>query len=353
MWKDRRLLEILRINHPIIQAPMAGVTNVNSTVATGYCGVLASLGAANFKLDVLRRSIREIRDAGVSVFNVNLFTISEKTSDEGIVPSPELRNLVLGYHDELNLGGLPELENIYGPTWDQLAVLVEEKVPVISFHFGVSANLVEFAKSNGAKVLCSATTVKEAIELEAAGVDVVIAQGFEAGGHRGSFLSPDLPPTVGLFALVPQVVDSVSVPVVAAGGIMDARGVTSALQLGASGVQMGTAFLTCDEFSVSQEWRKQLRETHSEDTLITRAISGKPARAIPNRYVTELEVLDESFLPYPYQYSLSSKLRALADKQENRDFMVMWSGQGSRLGKCQSVSNLIQNLVEDCRVLLS
>ncbi len=149
--------------------------------------MLASLGAANFKLDALRRSIREIRDAGVSVFNVNLFTISEKTTDEGIAPSPKLRDLVLGYHDELNLGGLPELENIYGPTWDQLAVLVEEKVPVISFHFGVSADLVEFAKSNGARVLCSATTVREAIELEAAGVDVVIAQGFEAGGHRGSF----------------------------------------------------------------------------------------------------------------------------------------------------------------------
>jgi nitronate monooxygenase len=352
MWKDRRLLEIFSINHPIIQAPMAGVTNVNSTIATGHCGVLASLGAANFKLDVLRRSVRDIRDAGVLVFNVNLFTMPEKTTDEEIALSPELRDLVLGYHDELNLGGLPELENIYGPTWDQLAVLVEEKVPVISFHFGVSSDLVEFAKSNGARVLCSATTVREAVELEAAGVDAVIAQGFEAGGHRGSFLSPDSPPNVGLFALVPQVVDSVSVPVVAAGGIMDARGVTAALQLGASGVQMGTAFLTCDEFSVSQEWRRQLAETHSEDTLITRAISGKPARAIPNRYVTELEVLDESFLPYPYQYSLSSKLRALANKEENRDFMVMWSGQGSRLGKRQSVSSFIKHLLRDCQMLL-
>jgi nitronate monooxygenase len=242
---------------------------------------------------------------------------------------------------------------MFGPFDDQLEVLVAEKVPVISFHFGADPAAVERARSAGAIVLCSATTVAEAIVLEKAGVHAVIAQGSEAGGHRGTFSIDYEKALIGTIALVPQVVDAVKVPVIAAGGIMDARGIVACLALGASAVQMGTAFLGCPEMSVLDGWRASLRRAAAEDTKVTKALSGRPARGIRNRYIEEVEALNESLLPYPAQYSLSRDLRKSAAERGDSDFMSMWAGQGVGLIRNQPAADLMQDLVNGSQALIT
>jgi len=242
---------------------------------------------------------------------------------------------------------------MFGPFDEQLDVLIEEKVPVISFHFGADAVAVEKAHAGGAKVLCSATTVAEAKLLEQAGVDVVIAQGGEAGGHRGTFSIDYEKALIGTMALVPQVVDAVNVPVVAAGGVMDARGIVACLALGACAAQMGTAFLGCPEMSVLDAWRASLHSAAAEDTMVTKAVSGRPARAISNRYIEEVEALGEALLPYPAQYSVSRDLRKSAAGRNDPGFMSMWAGQGVGLIRNQPVDEFMRDLVESTEGLLA
>ena len=339
----RRLAELLGTRYPILQAPMAGVTQAGLVASVCEAGGLGGHGAAADRPESLRLTLREIRAATDQPFQVNLFDASTETVDEGLAPGPLLEARLQAFHDEFQLGAVPAPKAIFGPAAEQLAVVIEEAVPVVSLHFGADPELIRRCREAGIKLLSSATTVAEAVYLEEAGVDAIIAQGTEAGGHRGTFAS-SAEQALGTMALVPRVVDAVDLPVIAAGGIMDGRGVRAALALGASGVQLGTAFLGCREAAIHPAWRQQLLQAEGSDTLVTSAMSGKPARGLRNRYIDELERLQEPLLPYPYQYSLSRELRKAAAARGDPDFMAMWAGQGVGLLKNTSVQELIREL---------
>lgn len=353
MWPDRALLELLGIEHPIVQAPMASATNPLIVAAVSNAGGLGSFGAAATPPQQLRETIRAIRERTKQPFNVNLFAAHTEKFDRDARPGPRLAKQLAAYHAEFGLGDVPVPGPMFGPFEEQLEVLVEEKVPVISFHFGTDAAVVEKAHAGGAKVLCSATTVAEAKTLEQAGVDAVIAQGGEAGGHRGTFSIDYEKALIGTIALVPQVADAVQVPVIAAGGIMDARGIVACLALGASGAQMGTAFLGCPEMSVLDAWRASLQEANAEHTKVTEAVSGRAARAIRNRYIEEVEALNEALLPYPAQYSVSRDLRKSGAERNDPDFMSMWAGQGVGLIRNQPAAEFMRDLVDSAQALIA
>ncbi len=349
----QRLTNLLGCRHGIIQAPMAGASNPDLVAAVSSAGALGSLGAAAMPPDTLRKNIQAIRQQTDAPFNINLFNRTTEQFDTGAEAGPAFKRLLSGYHDEFNLGDLAKPRGLFGPMAEQLEVLIEEQVPVVSVHFGIEPDDVAKLKAAGCKVLCSATTVNEARILEHAGVDAIIAQGSEAGGHRGTFDSHYRDALVGTLALVPQLVDSVSVPVIAAGGIMDARGILACLVLGAEGVQMGTAFLACPETGLNDAWRQTLQTSEGHSTTVTTAISGKPARGIRNRYINEVEALDEALLPYPLQYSMSGKLRASATNTDNPDFMAMWAGQGVGLIQQKPAAQLIDEWLEGLGQLTS
>jgi nitronate monooxygenase len=352
MWNDRKVLDLFGIEHPIIQAPMAGATNVQVVACVSNAGGLGSLGAAGSPPARLHETVAAIRQGTDRPFNINLFAAHTEEFDRDVRPGPRLAGKLTAYHAEFGLGAVPDPAPMFGPFGDQLDVLVEENVPVISFQFGTDPVAVEKAHSSGAIVLCTATTVAEAIALEEAGVDAVIAQGSEAGGHRGTFTIDFEKALIGTMALVPQVVDAVKVPVIAAGGIMDSRGIVACLALGASAVQMGTAFLGCPEMSVLDGWRDSLHRAAAEDTKVTKALSGRPARGIRNRYIEEVEALNEALLPYPAQYSVSRDLRKSGAERGDTDFMSMWAGQGVGLIRNQPVAALMQDLVNGSQELI-
>jgi nitronate monooxygenase len=350
-WPPKNITTLLHIQHPIIQALMAGSTNAELVAAVSNAGGLGSHGAAPQSLDALRKTIKEIKALTSKPFNINLFHHSTEGFDESIQISDRHHQQLSQYHHEQGLGEIPLARGLFGPARDQLKLLVDENVPVISFHFGVDADTIALAKSGGAIVLCSATTAREAVLLEQAGIDAVIAQGSEAGGHQGNFNNTS-PALIGGMALIPRIADAVSVPVIAAGGIMDARGIVASFALGANGVQMGTAFLGCQETQLAATWLTELELAEGEDTVITEAFSGKPARGLKNRYITETDAIDEPLLPYSAQYSISSDLRKQAIQQGNKDFMVVWSGQGVGLFKQQTTASLMQSLVSGSQKLL-
>jgi nitronate monooxygenase len=353
MWNDRKILDLLDIEHPIIQAPMASATNPVVVAAVSNAGGLGSFGAAGSSPARLQETVTAIREGTGRPFNINLFAAYTEEFDRDVRPGPRLAAKLAEYHAEFGLGDVPVPGAMFGPFDAQLDVLVDQKIPIISFHFGADPVAVGKAHSCGAKVLSSATTVAEAIALEQAGVDAVIAQGSEAGGHRGTFAIDYEKALIGTMALVPQVVDAVKVPVIAAGGVMDARGIVACLALGASAVQMGTAFLGCPETSVLDGWRASLRHAAAEDTKVTKALSGRPARGIRNRYIEEVEALNETLLPYPAQYSVSRELRKSATERDDTGFMSMWAGQGVGLIRDQPVAELMRDLINGSQELIA
>ena len=344
MWRNQRIQNLLGIEHPIIHAPMAGSSNPTMVAAVSNAGGLGSFGAAPLSADALRETIRAIRSLTAKPFNVNLFATATEKFDAQATAGSAYRALLAGYHQELKLGDIPEPQPLFGPADDQLQVLIDEQVGVISFHFGIEPYQVEAIHAAGLKVLCSATTVEEARYLDDLGVDAIIAQGAEAGGHRGTFIGSAEQALIGTLALVPQIVDSVAAPIIAAGGIMDGRGIVACAALGASAVQMGSAFLGCNEVNLNPAWKESLANSAASDTLVTTAISGKPARGLRTRYITEVESLTESLLPYPLQYSMSGPLRKAATKASDPDFLVMWSGQGVGLFRQMPAAELIKTL---------
>ena len=344
---------LLKIEHPIIQAPMAGACTPALVAAISNGGGLGSLGAAPMKPDVLRAQIQKIRTLTDRPFNINLFAPASEQFDPAATLGDAARALLENYHQELGLGELASPAGIYGPAEEQLAVLIAEQVPVISFHFGVEAHHVAAIHAAGLKVICSATTLEEAIHLDALGCDAVIAQGSEAGGHRGTFIGDYQRAMIGTMALVPQVVDAVSVPVIAAGGIMDARGILACKALGAGAVQMGTAFLGCPESGIPNVWREQLKAASPSQTAVTTVMSGKPARGLTNRYIQDMEALEGAPMPYPLQYALSGAIRKKAAEQGNSDFLAMWSGQGVGMLRELPAAELLKALVTETQMLLA
>lgn len=320
-----RVTELLRIEHPILQAPMARAATPALAAAVAQAGGLGALGSAILPVDELRRQVAEVRQRTDKPFQLNFFCHepAEVSGDVG----DRAREYFAPLYDELGLGDPPE-PSAPAIEFDdaRLEALLELRPPVVSFHFGLPpADALAAIREAGVRVLATATTVAEARHLEEHGVDAVVAQGAEAGGHRGSFLVEGDDGPVGTLALVPQVVDAVGVPVIAAGGIADGRGVAAVLALGAGAAQVGTAFLPCPESGISPVYREGLRAAQADATVLTRAVSGRPARALKNRLTLELS----GVLPYPAQLSLTGPLRE--STPEVADFQPMWSGQGAAL----------------------
>lgn len=347
-WNRTRLTARLGIDYPIIQGPLGGLSSQRLTAAVSNFGGLGSFGAHGLSPEEIRDVIAEIRSLTAKPFAMNLWVSME---DEGARTSDESafnRSLApLAVHLAA-LGAPRPVYKPYSPKRfeDQARVLLDAKVPAFSFIYGIPPKeVLDECRRRGIAIIGTATTVDEAVALEEAGVDTVVASGSEAGGHRGSFLRPPEESLVGTIALVPQVVDAVKLPVVAAGGIADARGVVAAFALGASGVQMGTAFLSCEESGSSPNHRKALLTREAGTTALTRGFTGRLARGIRNQLLDELSRKETEILPYPLQRALVRHLSIPAEKAGRRELLPLWAGQSARLSHCEDVSAFLGNLV--------
>ncbi|MBP6565245.1 MAG: nitronate monooxygenase [Burkholderiales bacterium] len=324
------LRRLLGIELPIVQAPMAGVQGSALAIAVSNAGGLGSLPCAMLSADAMAAELAALRAGTSKPFNVNFFCHAAPTADER--REAAWRAQLGPYYDEF---GIDAAAIPAGPGRAAFGVEAADAIDafrpaVVSFHFGLpSAGLLARVKSWGSKVLSSATTVDEARWLEAHGVDAVIAQGVEAGGHRGIFLGDDLTTQMGTLALVPQVVRAVRVPVIAAGGIADAKGVAAAIALGAAGAQVGTAYMLCPEATTSRIHRAALASDAARHTTLTNLFTGRPARGIVNRVIRELGPMNASVPAFPLAASSIAPLRAKAEARGSGDFSPLWSGQNA------------------------
>jgi len=350
MWPRTDLIDLLGITHPIIQAPMGGFGGPALVAAVSNAGALGSLSCIALQTQTARDQAEELRRATNSPFNLNFFVHPAPRIDAQA--AERVRNRLAPYYDEFGLGAVPEPSEPL-PRFDEerLQLVLDLRPPVVSFHFGLPpTDVVKRIKQAGAIVLSSATTVGEARRLEAEGADAIIAQGFEAGGHRGTFTEGDGAGLIGTMALVPQVVDAVGVPVIAAGGIADGRGIAAAFALGASGVQIGTAFLGCPEAVVPAVHRDALRGAEDEDTRLTRVFTGRPARALHNRLIDEMG--NAEALEFPAQLGLTRPLLQAKDDAARRAFLPLWAGQAAPLTRNLPAAALIDALVAESRARL-
>ncbi|ONH51022.1 nitronate monooxygenase [Pseudomonas cedrina] len=342
-WPDTRLLDLLGIEVPIIQAPMAVGTTTAMVIAANNAGALGSLPAAALSIEQLRDALTEIRQASSRPINVNFFCHQPPAPDDA--RDHRWKALLEPYYRELGADfDAPTPVSNRAPFNEAACEVVEAFRPeVVSFHFGLpEKSLLDRVKATGAKVLSSATTVEEALWLEQHGCDAIIAMGIEAGGHRGLFLSDDLNTQIGLFALVPQIVDAVSVPVIAAGGIGDARGIVAAFALGASAVQIGTAYLFTPEANITASHHHALRNAQASETALTNLFTGRPARGIVNRVMRELGAINPAAPAFPTSGGALMPLKA----KDEAGFSNLWSGQALRLGKDTTTYELTRELAE-------
>jgi nitronate monooxygenase len=346
------LQRLLGLELPIIQAPMAGVQGSALAIAVSNAGGLGSLPCAMLSLEALRAELTAIVESTTKPFNVNFFCHSQPVPDAQ--REANWRTTLAPYYMEYGIdpSTIPPAAGRAAFNDEAADVIEEFKPPVVSFHFGLPApELLTRVKKMGAKVLSSATTIEEAVWLEAHGVDAVIAQGFEAGGHRGIFLTEDLTTQVGTFALLPQIVNAVNVPVIAAGGIADAQGVAAAMTLGASGVQIGTAYLLCPETTTSPLHRAALKSKAAEHTALTNVFTGRPARSIVNRLIAELGPIRSSVPAFPLATGAIAPLRAHAESRGSSDFSPLWSGQNARGCKEIPAADLTRELATGFRAV--
>jgi len=349
-WNRNRLTAKLGINFPVIQGPLGGLSSQRLTAAVSNFGGLGSFGAHGLAPDAIKDVIAEIRSLTSKPFAMNLWVWMEdegaRTSDEGAFN----RSLApLAMHLDA-LGAPRPAYKRYSPIRfeDQARVLLDAKVPAFSFIYGLPPKeILEECRAKGIVTIGAATTPDEAAALQAAGVDAIAASGFEAGGHRGSFLRAAEDSLTGTLSLVPQVVDIVDVPVIAAGGIGDARGVIAALALGAEAVQMGTAFLACEESGASRLHREALLGRQAGRTALTKGFTGRLARGIHNRIMEELNREGTEILPYPLQRGLVRNLSIGAEAAGRFDLVPMWAGQSASLSACTDVPAFLNSLVED------
>lgn len=349
-WPDTRILDLLGIELPIIQGPLAGVTGPAMVVATCNAGGLGSMPAAMLDVEQLRQALTTIGEQTDKPFNVNFFCHQPPAFDEQRAAAWKQR--LKPYYQELGVDfDAPTPVSNRTPFDDAACRVLEEMRPkVVSFHFGLpEKSLLDRVKATGAKILSSATTVEEAIWLEQHGCDAIIAMGYEAGGHRGMFLSDDLDTQVGLFALLPQVVDAVKVPVIAAGGIGDARGIVAAFALGASAVQLGSAYLFTPEAKISASHHRALRTAKESQTAVTNLFTGRPARGIVNRVMREVGPMSLLAPAFPLAGGALMPLRA----KDEADFSNLWAGQAFPLGRELSTAELTRGLAEEAQAQLN
>src|SRR5690349_5150012 len=349
-WNQNRLTAKLGIDYPIIQGPLGGLSSQRLTAAVSNFGGLGSFGAHGLSPAAIKDVIAEIRSLTSKPFAMNLWVSMEdkgaRTSDENAFN----RSLApLAVHLAA-LGAPRPTYKPYSPIRfeDQARVLLDANVPVFSFIVGIPPReILEECRAKGIVTIGTATTPEEAAALQQAGVDAIVASGFEAGGHRGSFLRSAEDSLTGTLSLIPQIVDIVDVPVIATGGIGDARGVIAALALGAEAVQMGTVFLACEESGASSLHRETLRQRNAGHTALTKGLTGRLARAIRNRVMENLNRSGTEVLPYPLQRELVRNLAIAAEAAGRADLVPMWAGQSANLSTCTDASAFLTSLVEE------
>lgn len=354
VWRDTALTRALGIELPIVLGPFGGLSSVALTAAVSNAGGLGSFGLYGYDAERIRSTTLALREHTGRPFVLNLWLPSgdqnPQTDDSSfrawITPLEP-------YFAELGIAP-PSQPPRYLPDFDeQFDALLNARPAVASFVFGVPAERqIEQLHSVGTRVVGTATTVAEGRALAAAGVDAVIATGFEAGGHRVSFLAEPENSLIGLLALVPQLVDAVDVPVIAAGGIADARGLAAALTLGASAAQLGTAFLVCTESAISDAHRSRILSADAESTVLTRIFSGRLARGIPNRMLRELESSETAPAPFPVQNWLTAHVKAEAARRGDSELMSLWAGQAAPLVRQRDAAELVDALARGADALL-
>jgi len=349
------LTQRLGLTYPIIQAPLAGGGDTPALVAAvGEAGGLGFIGAAYLTPAQIIDAARAVGARTARPFGVSLFAplAAPSLSKD---PRPAL-DRVAPFFAELGLPP-PALPASGEESFqEQLAAALDSGAAVFSFTFGIlPADAITAIKARGLFLIGTATTVEEAVALERAGVDAIVMQGSEAGGHRGTFAGTFDTSMVGTIALVPQVIDAVTVPVIASGGIMDGRGIAAALALGAAAVQLGTAFLTCDEAGIPEAYKQAILTAGEHQTRLTRAFSGRPARGIVNRFMVEVERADgpDAILPFPLQNALTRPLRSAAARQGRAEFLSLWAGQGLRLARRQSAGDLVARLAQETQTAVA
>ena len=348
MWPNDRFIKLCGVELPIIQAPMAGAALSEMVVAVSQAGGLGSLACALLSVENARKELETIRRKTSRPINANFFCHQPPREDHA--REINWRRCLDAYYIQLQVDSNTSIpSSARAPFDDKMCDLVEEFHPeVVSFHFGLpDKNLLLRIRKTGAKMLSSATSVNEARWLEDQGCDAIIAQGLEAGGHRGMFLTEDVSTQVGTMALVPQVVDAVKVPVIAAGGIADARGILAAFALGAAAVQIGTAYLHCPEAQISPLHRQALKDAKDNETAITNVFTGRPARAIVNRFIREVGPMSDVAPKFPLAAAAVAPLRAKSEAAGSADFTPLWSGQSARLSRELSASELTRQLAAE------
>ena len=348
MWPDRRLLDLIGIEIPVIQAPMAGANGSAMAIAVSEAGGLGSLPCGMLDAAKARAEIEVIRQHTTKPLNVNFFCHTPPKPDPDRDAAWQER--LAGYYTEFGLDASASVPAVTRTPFDgAMCEIVEEHKPeVVSFHFGLPEQaLLSRVKASGCLVLSSATTVEEARWLEDHGCDAIIAQGYEAGAHRGMFLTDDIETQPGTFALVPQVVDAVKVPVIATGGIADGRGIAAAFALGAAGVQIGTAYLFTPESLITDLHRAALGTARDDQTALTNVFSGKPARGLVNRVMREVGPMSDRAPAYPTAGRALAPLKAKAEAAGSSDFSLLWAGQAASLGREIGSGNLTRQLATD------
>jgi nitronate monooxygenase len=348
MWPDRRLIDLLKVELPIVQAPMAGALDWELAAEVSAAGGLGSLPCAMLNPQQVREQMAKIRARTKNPVNLNFFCHTPPVLNNA--REARWRDRLAPYYRELAIDPSAPIPSSNRTAFGEaMCDVVEETKPeVVSFHFGLpEQRLLDRLKAGCFPVISSATTAAEARWLEERGVAAVIAQGYEAGGHRGMFLSDDLAGQVGSFALIPQVVDAVKVPVIATGAVTDARGIAAAFALGAAGVQLGTAYLWCPEAKISAPHRAGLRSARDDGTAVTNLMTGRPARGLVNRVMREIGPISDLAPEFPLAAGALAPLRAKAEAHGSGDFSPLWAGQAASLGHALPAGELTRTLAAE------
>ncbi|MFD1068016.1 NAD(P)H-dependent flavin oxidoreductase [Oceanobacillus locisalsi] len=346
MWNKNTLTEKIGIRYPIIQAGMAGgITTPELVAAVSNAGGLGTLGAGYLNAEQTKESIRKIKQLTDKPFAVNLFT--PETPEVRSEEVNQANEWLSPFREALHISQVPEVNEITTAVFEQqIQVIIEEQVPVCSFTFGIpSRSVLQQLQAENILLMGTATTVAEAKANEENGMDMVVMQGSEAGGHRGTFSGSFEDAMIGTMALIPQTADNVTIPVVAAGGMSDGRGVLASLVLGAQGAQLGTAFLTTSESGANKQHKNAVLNSRENQSAITSAFSGKPARGIQNDFMIKMKQYETHLPAYPIQNSLTKPIRGEAGKQNLPEWMSLWSGQNPRLCKQQPAGEFIASIV--------
>jgi nitronate monooxygenase len=349
-WKSTRASNLLGIEYPIIQAPFGGLPSQRLTAEVSNLGALGSFGAVTLSPAAIGEVVHEIRGVTTKPFAINLWVSTSDRATSQISPDrvDEKIREFRQYYSELGTDAPSTIESRYQDFESQARAVIDARPAVFSFIFGIPpTEILDECRRQEIRTIGTATTPDEAIALEQAGLDLIVASGFEGGGHRGSFLRSPADSLMGGISLIPQVVGAVSVPVIAAGGIADGRGLVAAFALGAEGVQIGTAFLSCAGSGASKAYRDALNSDAAKQTALTTAFTGRLARAIRNRFMDDLTHLNSSPLPFPLQHALTQTVASPASAQERLERMTLWAGQSAAINRCTEVNEFMKKLLAD------